>query len=53
MAQTVKTKGPTFSPDWRYQEPVDWRDTDIDEKTLKEWFTTSCSGARLTIASRS
>ena len=38
MAQTVKTKGPTFSPEWRFQEPIAWRDTDIDEKTLKEWF---------------
>jgi len=38
VAQTVKTKGPTFSPDWRFQEPVAWRDTDLDEKTLKQWF---------------
>jgi 2-oxoisovalerate dehydrogenase E1 component len=38
MAQTVKTKGPSFSPEWRYQEPVAWRDTDLDEKTLREWF---------------
>jgi 2-oxoisovalerate dehydrogenase E1 component len=38
MAQTVKTKGPTFSPEWRYQEPIAWRDTDLNEKTLKEWF---------------
>src|SRR3984893_4838901 len=38
MAQTVKTKGPTFTPDWRYQEPIAWRDTDLDEKTLKQWF---------------
>src|ERR1700716_1154356 len=41
MAQTLKTKGPTepaFSPDWHFQEPVAWRDTDLDEKTLKEWF---------------
>lgn len=38
MAQSVKTKGPTFSPEWRFQEPVKWRDTDLDEKTLKEWF---------------
>jgi len=38
VAQTVKTKGSAFSPDWRFQEPVDWRDTDIDEKTLKDWF---------------
>ncbi|HEX6489159.1 MAG TPA: thiamine pyrophosphate-dependent enzyme [Candidatus Dormibacteraeota bacterium] len=27
-----------FTPDWHYQDPVDWRDTDLDEKTLKEWF---------------
>src|SRR5882762_8777390 len=38
MATTVKTKGPTFSPDWRYQDPIAWRDTDLDEKTLKTWF---------------
>jgi len=38
MAQTVKTKGPTFNPEWRFQEPVAWRDTDLDEKILKEWF---------------
>ena len=37
-AQTLQTKDSSFSPDWRYQDPVDWRDTDIDEKTLKEWF---------------
>ncbi len=38
MAQTVKTKGSEFAPDWRFQEPVDWRDTDIDEAILKQWF---------------
>src|SRR4030081_2751438 len=38
MAQTVKTKGTTFSPDWHFQEAVAWRDTDLDAKTLKEWF---------------
>jgi 2-oxoisovalerate dehydrogenase E1 component len=38
VAQTVKTKGPTFSPEWRFQEAVAWRDTDLDEKTLKGWF---------------
>jgi 2-oxoisovalerate dehydrogenase E1 component len=38
MAQTVKAKGEAFSPDWRLQDPVDWRDSDLDEKTLKEWF---------------
>jgi 2-oxoisovalerate dehydrogenase E1 component len=29
-----------FAPDWRYQEPVDWRDTDLDEDTLRDWFRT-------------
>src|ERR1700716_567163 len=38
MAQTVKTKGTTFSPDWHFQEAVAWRDTDLDAKMLKEWF---------------
>ncbi|MGH7765422.1 MAG: alpha-ketoacid dehydrogenase subunit alpha/beta [Candidatus Dormibacteraceae bacterium] len=38
MAQTVKTKGTAFNPEWRYQDPVVWRDTDLDEKILKEWF---------------
>src|ERR1700674_524556 len=32
------SRGPTFSPEWRFQDPVKWRDTDIDEKTLKSWF---------------
>ena len=44
MAQTRERKGRQqqkqheFKPEWHYQEPVDWRDTDIDENTLKEWF---------------
>jgi len=38
MAQKTQTKGPSFSPDWRYQEPVPWRDTDLDENILTEWF---------------
>src|SRR5437763_10627101 len=38
MAQTTRTKGPSFSPDWRFQEPVAWRDTDLDENILTEWF---------------
>src|SRR6267143_1848700 len=36
--EQAKQEEPTFSPDWRYQEPVAWRDTDLDEKTLKQWF---------------
>jgi 2-oxoisovalerate dehydrogenase E1 component len=38
VATTVKTKGRTFSPDWRFQDPIAWRDTDLNEKTLKAWF---------------
>jgi len=47
MAQSVKTKGSAFSPDWRFQEPVDWRDTDVDEKTLKEWFNYMLLGRQI------
>src|ERR1700756_1473096 len=38
MAQITKPKAPASSPDWRFQEPIAWRDTDVDEKTLREWF---------------
>ena len=39
MAQITKTKaGESFSPEWRFQEPIAWRDTDVDEKTLRDWF---------------
>jgi 2-oxoisovalerate dehydrogenase E1 component len=38
MAQITKTRGPSFSPEWRYQDPIAWRDTDLDEKVLREWF---------------
>ncbi len=38
MAQTRERTKRSFAPDWHYQEPVDWRDTDIDEGTLHEWF---------------
>lgn len=44
MAQTRERKGGEkqeqheFRAEWHFQEPVDWRDTDIDETTLKEWF---------------
>src|SRR5256884_37334 len=38
MAQKTQTKGPSFSPDWRFQESVPWRDTDLDENILTEWF---------------
>ncbi len=38
IKEKVENVKKTFSPDWRFQEPVDWRDTDLDEKTLLEWF---------------
>jgi 2-oxoisovalerate dehydrogenase E1 component len=38
MAKTTPQVKETFTPDWHFQEPVDWRDTDLDEKTLVEWF---------------
>jgi 2-oxoisovalerate dehydrogenase E1 component len=39
MATTQeRSKEHVFEPEWRYQEPVDWRDTDIDENTLREWY---------------
>src|ERR1700686_1624808 len=34
----IKSSGPEFKPEWRFQEPIAWRDTDLDEKTLREWF---------------
>ena len=38
MAQITKTRGPSFSPEWRFQDPIAWRDTDLDEKALRQWF---------------
>lgn len=39
MAQTkerLQTSGQ--AGEWHFQEPVDWRDTDVNEKTLVEWY---------------
>src|SRR5256712_11907856 len=47
MAQTVKTKGSEFAPDWRFQQRVDWRDTDIDEAALKQWFNYMLLGRQI------
>src|SRR5215469_8599612 len=38
MAQTTETREHSFTPDWQYQEPIAWRDTDLDENILTEWF---------------
>ena len=47
MAQTVKTKGSEFAPDWRFQQAVDWRDTDLDEAALKQWFNYMLLGRQI------
>src|SRR2546428_7370771 len=36
--EQAKREAPEPKRDWRFQQPVAWRDTDLDEKTLKEWF---------------
>src|SRR5438132_13365676 len=36
--EQAKEEEPGFKPEWRFQQPVAWRDTGLDEKTLKEWF---------------
>ncbi|MBJ7603176.1 MAG: tungsten formylmethanofuran dehydrogenase [Candidatus Dormibacteraeota bacterium] len=40
MAQTQSKAQETTTKvgAWYYQEPVDWRDTDLDEETLRSWF---------------
>jgi 2-oxoisovalerate dehydrogenase E1 component len=47
VAQTREQAAQAFSPDWRFQEPVDWRDTDVDEETLKEWFRIMLLGRQI------
>jgi 2-oxoisovalerate dehydrogenase E1 component len=47
MAQTRERTKYSFAPEWHYQEPVDWRDTDIDEATLREWFHTMLLGRQI------
>ncbi|HZU74407.1 MAG TPA: thiamine pyrophosphate-dependent enzyme, partial [Acidimicrobiales bacterium] len=36
-----------FVADWHFQAPVDWRDTDVDEHTLLEWFYTMLLGRQI------
>jgi 2-oxoisovalerate dehydrogenase E1 component len=38
MAETKERVETAVEPEWHFQQPVDWRDTDLDEDTLKEWF---------------
>jgi 2-oxoisovalerate dehydrogenase E1 component len=45
--ETAERAGAAFTPDWRYQEPIDWRDTDLDEATLLEWFNLMLLGRQI------
>src|SRR2546425_1010367 len=38
MAETQQKTKTDFNPEWHFQQPIDWRDTDLDEETLKQWF---------------
>jgi 2-oxoisovalerate dehydrogenase E1 component len=38
MAETKERVETAVEPEWHFQQPVDWRDTDLDEDTLREWF---------------
>ena len=40
-----------FSPEWHYQDPVDWRDTDLDEEVLRGWFRTMLLSRQIDIPS--
>jgi 2-oxoisovalerate dehydrogenase E1 component len=38
MAETKQRTETEFKPEWYFQQPIHWRDTDLDEQTLKKWF---------------
>jgi 2-oxoisovalerate dehydrogenase E1 component len=38
MAETKQRTATEFKPEWYFQEPIHWRDTDLDEETLRQWF---------------
>jgi 2-oxoisovalerate dehydrogenase E1 component len=38
MAETKQRTETEFKPEWYFQQPINWRDTDLDEETLKKWF---------------
>jgi 2-oxoisovalerate dehydrogenase E1 component len=47
VTQTEAPAAASFRPEWHYQETVDWRDTDIDEQTLREWFRLMLLGRQI------
>lgn len=48
MSQTQpKAEESTQVGEWYYQEPVDWRDTDLDEDELRSWFRLMLLGRQI------
>jgi 2-oxoisovalerate dehydrogenase E1 component len=47
MADTKQRVEIPFKPEWHFQEPIDWRDTDLDEDTLKQWFQLMLLGRQI------
>jgi 2-oxoisovalerate dehydrogenase E1 component len=49
MAETKAeaAKQERFVADWRFQQPVSWRDTDLDEKVLLEWYQLMLLGRQI------
>src|SRR2546427_1296472 len=47
VKQTEAPSAARFRPEWYYQQPVDWRDTDVDEQVLKEWFRLMLLGRQI------
>ena len=47
MADTKQRVEIPFKPEWHFQEPIDWRDTDLDEDTLKQWFNLMLLGRQI------
>jgi len=42
-----KAEESTQVGEWYYQEPVDWRDTDLDEDELRSWFRLMLLGRQI------
>src|SRR3982075_3777396 len=47
MAETKQRTEPEFRPEWYFQQPIHWRDTDVDEGTLLEWFDLMLLGRQI------
>jgi 2-oxoisovalerate dehydrogenase E1 component len=49
MADTKQESKIAFKPEWHLQDPIDWRDTDLDEDTLKQWFHLMLLGRQIDV----